>query len=386
MKKCFISLILLAFFAAGTTITAQDRQDDRLGLPGDNLNLYAVMKLFQESKTLEGFERSLNDPDLRINNLDLNGDNMVDYIKVNDNIDGNVHNIVLQDAISERENQDVAVFTVQRFPDGQVQIQLTGDEELYGRNYIIEPIFDNEGQTPNPGYNGGGNIIITRTSPELIASWPVVRFIYAPRYVVWHSAWNWGYYPSYWHPWHPFFWDFYYGYHYRWFNDYYGHYRRWDVHRYDRWNDFYFASRRSYSPNVYSRIRNGNYTSTYSHPEERKDGEALFATMHPRENRRYSDNTSVNNQPRRSSSQSTGISNTSGTRTSTARRSNSAVTSRPDASSRAGQNVRTNQLSRKATTGVSSSDRRTGKLKKGEKASKNKVKKGSDTEKGNRRK
>ena len=31
-----------------------------LGLPGDNLDLYAVMDLFQKSKTIEDFEKSLN--------------------------------------------------------------------------------------------------------------------------------------------------------------------------------------------------------------------------------------------------------------------------------------------------------------------------------------
>ena len=81
---------------------------------------------------------------------------MVDYIMVTDYVDGDVHTIVLQVAVNQRENQDVAVFTVQRFNNGQVQIQLTGDESLYGRNYIIEPIYDdgNNGQTPNPGYTG----------------------------------------------------------------------------------------------------------------------------------------------------------------------------------------------------------------------------------------
>ncbi len=156
MKKFILASILVGFFAAGSTIIAQEKQDDYLGLPGDNLNLYAVMKLFQESKTLEEFERNLNDEKSNINNLDLNGDGLIDYIRVFDNIDDDVHNIVLQVAVSSKENQDVAVFTVQRFNNGQVQIQLTGDDELYGKNYIIEPIFDDENyaQTPNPGYTG----------------------------------------------------------------------------------------------------------------------------------------------------------------------------------------------------------------------------------------
>ena len=96
MKKFIIISILAALFSTCTTLRAQNKQEDYLGLPGDNLNLYAVMKLFQQSKTLEEFERILNDEKSNINNLDLNGDNMVDYIKVFDDVDGNVHNIVLQ--------------------------------------------------------------------------------------------------------------------------------------------------------------------------------------------------------------------------------------------------------------------------------------------------
>jgi hypothetical protein len=294
MKKLMISSILVAFLAAGSIIVAQDRQEDYLGLPGDNLNLYGVMKIFQESKTLEDFERSLNDKNSNINNLDLNGDNYVDYIRVFDNIDGDVHNIVLQVSVNERENQDVAVFTVQRFNNGQVMIQLTGDEELYGKNYIIEPIFDdgNQRETPNPGYTGnngtnyGRNITVVRTTPFEIALWPVIRFMYLPNYSPWHSSWYWNYYPSYWNPWEPYYYHYYYGYQYNWYNDYYGHYRRWDTHRYDRWNDFYYTSRRSHSLYVDQRLQGGNYKNTYSRPEQRRDGEALFVKTNPDKSRR----------------------------------------------------------------------------------------------------
>ena len=153
MKKFLIISILAGLFTTGATLKVQGQNEDYLGLPGDNLNLYAVMQLFRDSKTLEEFEKNLNDENSKINNLDLNGDNMVDYIGVYDDIDGNVHNIVLQVAVNDRERQDVAVFTVERDNKGNVMIQLTGDEELYGKNYIIEPIFDEayNGQTPNPG-------------------------------------------------------------------------------------------------------------------------------------------------------------------------------------------------------------------------------------------
>src|SRR4030043_1486667 len=111
MKKFIITSVLAVLVAFGTTVMAQEYPDEYLGLPGDNLNLYAVMKLFQESETLEEFERSLNDEKSRINNLDLNGDNLIDYISVFDNVNDNVHNIVLQVAVNDRERQGVAVFT-----------------------------------------------------------------------------------------------------------------------------------------------------------------------------------------------------------------------------------------------------------------------------------
>ena len=40
------------------------------------------LDLFQKSKTIEDFEKSLNEEKTGINNLDLNLDNKVDFIKV----------------------------------------------------------------------------------------------------------------------------------------------------------------------------------------------------------------------------------------------------------------------------------------------------------------
>jgi len=325
MKRFLITSILATIVAAGTALMAQDYPDEYLGLPGDNLNLYAVMKQFQESETLEGFERTLNDENSRINNLDLNGDNYIDYIKVIDYVDGDVHTIVLQAQLGRNETQDVAVFTVQRFRDGSVQIQLTGDEDLYGRNYIIEPIFD---ETPNPGYlgrSGGNNVAVVRTTTVQIAAWPLVRFIYMPSYVVWRSSWYWGYYPSYWHPWQPFYWHYYYGYHYHWYPEYYSHYRHWNNHRYTRWNDFYYNGKRSYSRNVVTRVKSGNYRTTYSHPESRRDGEALFAKSHPDRPTRSSVVSTGGNSNRRSVSRSTETTRSSGQSSGNSRRSSTTV-------------------------------------------------------------
>jgi hypothetical protein len=358
MKKFITTSILFALLATFSALMAQEQKEDYLGLPGDNLNLYAVMNLFRESKTLEDFERNLNDENSKINNLDLNGDNRVDYISVYDNVDGNVHNIVLQVAINRMEKQDVAVFTVIRENNGNVFVQLTGDEELYGKNYIIEPNYDdaNNGETPNPGYAGntrtfnGQNIQVVRTSAVEIAAWPMIHFIYLPTYTVWHSSWYWDYYPSYWRPWKPYYWDYYYGYHYNWYNDYYSNYRRWDHHRYSRWDDYYYTSRRSHSTYVNVNINKGTYKSTYSHPEQRKEGEALYTRTHGDQNNRRSDNARDNNQVRRTDPGSNQRRESTDTRTNNGRRSTTTVTNRSEANPSKERSKGTTTTRRSVTT------------------------------------
>jgi len=346
MKKLIITSILAVLVAFGTTVMAQDYPDEYLGLPGDNLNLYAVMKMFQESETLEGFERSLNAEDSRINNLDLNGDNYVDYITVSDYVDGDVHTIVLRSVLDQKEYQDVAVFTVQRFSNGSVQIQLVGDEALYGSNYIIEPYYD---ETPNPGYTGNQtvvNVTVVRTTPYQIATWPVIRFIYLPNYVVWRSSWYWGFYPRYWKPWRSYYWHYYYGYHYNWYHYYYRHYHYWDRPRYTRYNDFYYSNIRVFSPKVVVNIKGGNYRSTYARPEQRRDGEALYTKMHPSQNRRTPEDDALArhvSQERRTASQATR--ERAATGTTTTRRSSGSTGERTVTKSSTGQDTGTTRRS-----------------------------------------
>jgi len=351
MKNLIYTSILTILIASVTTVRAQDYPEEYLGLPGDNLNLYAVMKLFQESETLEAFERNLNDENSRINNLDLNGDNMVDYLTVSDYVDGNVHNIVLRAALDRNEYQDVAVFTVEKIRDGSVQIQLIGDEALYGRNYIVEPIY---AETPNPGYKGRtvyrDNVTVVTTTYYEVAAWPVIRFIYNPYYVSWRSSWYWGYYPVYWRPWRPFYWHYYYGYHSHWYPHYYAHYRYWDRPRYHRYNDYYYKSVRAYSPNVSRRITEGHYKKTYSRPEMRRDGEALYSSTHGSRSSTARPAASSGSQRRSSSATS---SRSSGSQVSgqngESRRSSSAVQSRSTTRTGAAQG---GDASRRSSTAV----------------------------------
>ncbi|HMO63482.1 MAG TPA: hypothetical protein PKC39_15235 [Ferruginibacter sp.] len=288
MKRFFGAIFLTQLQPCFTPAMAQSSEQQQLGLPGDNLNLYAVLKLFRESPTLEGFEKSLNDESLKINNLDLNNDDQIDYITVDDNVEGAVHNITLKVAVSEKEVQNVAVIAVQKDEKGNVTLQMVGDEDLYGKDYIIEPNYEDT-QTPNPGYAGNtatannSEVKVQTTTPAQVATWPVVTYIYMPAYNPWYSPWHWGYYPGYWRPWRPFYWHYYYGYHYHWNYYYYGHFRPCPTYRIHGWHhSYYHAGYRRTSVHVQINVRQGRYKQTYSRPQMATAGAASFKRDNPK--------------------------------------------------------------------------------------------------------
>jgi len=143
-----------------------------------DLDLNAVASLFGESRDLADFEWKLNDPNLQISNLDLNGDYRVDYLRVIETTRSGIHLIVIQAVVGPNTYQDVATIEVSRSGYDNTYIQIVGDPYLYGYNYIIEPYYVS---TPlifnyfwNPGYH-------------------------RPYY----SHYRWGYYPRHYRPWRP---------------------------------------------------------------------------------------------------------------------------------------------------------------------------------------
>src|SRR3977135_2000118 len=101
MKKYFLPYLVGAMSLINLPVFSQNKQDSTLsGLPGDNLDLYAVLDLFLKSKTIEDFEKSLNEQKTGINNLDLDLDKKVDFIKVVTKKDGDDFTFILQFAVS----------------------------------------------------------------------------------------------------------------------------------------------------------------------------------------------------------------------------------------------------------------------------------------------
>ncbi|ESU26339.1 hypothetical protein FLJC2902T_28220 [Flavobacterium limnosediminis JC2902] len=197
--KNWISIFVL-ISVLNVSVYSQDTKDSgdppALGLPGDNLDLYAVLDLFQKSKTIEGFEKSLNEQKTGINNLDLDLDKKVDFIKVVTKQKESSFTFILQVAVSKTEEQDVAVILVDKDKNGKVSLQIVGDEDLYGKDYVIEP---KGKETANPGYTGNEPVTqqTTSTTTVVVEQVPIVQYVYSPAYVPYYPPYYYGYYPPY---------------------------------------------------------------------------------------------------------------------------------------------------------------------------------------------
>jgi hypothetical protein len=179
MKTKIVSLFVIILIAttpclAQNNITVQAANDDI----SNNLDLKAVATAFGESKNLEEFEQKLNDYNSGISNLDLNNDGQVDYLRVIEKNENNIHVVVIQAVLGENSYQDVASIVVERDQNSNTSVQVIGDPYLYGDNYIIEPTYL---YTPS-----------------------IFSFFWGPDYYNWYSPYYWGYYPSYYHYRRPF--------------------------------------------------------------------------------------------------------------------------------------------------------------------------------------
>ena len=173
MKRVFLFLAMLLMGVltfAEETITVSANSEDI----SQSLDLRVVAKLFAEASTTEQFENMLNNPDSAFSNLDLNGDNQIDYLRVVEAGTANNKLIVIQAVLAKDIYQDVASIYVEKDTKTQeVSVQIIGDEYIYGTNYIIEPVY---------------------VYRPIIYNW-----LWSPRWYCWESPWYWGYYPSWWH-------------------------------------------------------------------------------------------------------------------------------------------------------------------------------------------
>jgi len=108
-------------------------------LAGEDFDLESLMGVIETVDDFEALEASINDSTNQLNNLDLDGDGMVDYILIQEEADGDTHVAFLRVAMSETEYQDIATIEMEKLSSTTATFQIVGDVDLYGEDYIIEP-------------------------------------------------------------------------------------------------------------------------------------------------------------------------------------------------------------------------------------------------------
>lgn len=149
-----------------TTFTVTNYSTD----PCFYLDLNAVAAAFAESRTVAEFEQLLNSSRYMINNLDLNRDGWIDYLRVIETHRGVYHTFLIQACLAPSVYQDVATLVAEHRPEA-LYVEVVGDRWLYGPGYIVRPVF------------------VKR--PPL---WDVFG---RPAYAVWSSPYYYGYWPNY---------------------------------------------------------------------------------------------------------------------------------------------------------------------------------------------
>lgn len=182
MKPRLLTAFLILFLIGGQSIAALQEETTAIAPSsevGENLDLMAVCELFKEAATVEDFEKALNDPENGINNLDLNEDGEVDFIRVLEEVSDDTHMLILQVPLGEDEYQDVATIEVEKTGEEAYNIQAHGNEVIYGANYYVVPRY-------------------TR-----IHTWPIFSWMYKPSYRPYRSAFSYRNYPRWWRTWKP---------------------------------------------------------------------------------------------------------------------------------------------------------------------------------------
>lgn len=98
---------------------------------GDNLDLQALGELVKSSPNAQEIENKLNATG-SINNLDLDGDGNVDYIKVTEYGDGNSRGFSFTVDLPNNEKQEIATIDIQK-NTGNADMNIQGNQAIYGQ-------------------------------------------------------------------------------------------------------------------------------------------------------------------------------------------------------------------------------------------------------------
>ncbi len=148
----------------------------------EGLDLNKLTALVKEVRSGQELERKLNEKN-GLNNLDLNGDDKVDYVSIKEfgDVKSKIGYSLTVEPVKS-EVQEVASVTVELNND-KAEIQVVGNEQIYGSDAIYNDWTKVERE--KPAAQGTGSHAV-----------PMYTNYFYPR-PLWYSPWHFGLYPPY---------------------------------------------------------------------------------------------------------------------------------------------------------------------------------------------
>jgi hypothetical protein len=181
MKKILIPglALLLAFSLPGcgghrdegnTNVTINANSDLSKGL-----DLVALGEMLKKTKDAKTLEEELN-KEGSINNVDLDGDGKIDYLKVTEYGSGNERGLSITDEVKKGEVQEIATVQIAKDAnnDKQANVDIQGNQDIYG---------------PSANYH----------SSFTFTDFLLMSYLFSP-HPYYYSPWGWGYYPGWYRP------------------------------------------------------------------------------------------------------------------------------------------------------------------------------------------
>ena len=142
----FLVIAFLWPFASRSSRNSQVVQQDTYNVQvtqttwaADGLDLQAVGQLVKTAKDGEDLEKLVNTPN--INNLDLDADGNVDYIKVEEYGSGDEHGFSLYTELAEGEEQEIATIDVAKSSSEEYEVEIRGNQHIYGGGHYYHSRF-----------------------------------------------------------------------------------------------------------------------------------------------------------------------------------------------------------------------------------------------------
>ncbi len=182
-----IVILFIAFVAWQLLSSGDDNSQYNVNVKSvvtadEGLDLSAVGSLLKEAKDAEALEKLLNSKEKGINNLDLDEDGSVDYIKVSEFGTDTERGYSLTVELAKDDIQEVATIEVKKSAESGADVAVKGNEHVYGRNhhyhshfgltdylflrwaFMPRPFYYSPwGYGRYPGYYGGGYRTVSRT-------------------------------------------------------------------------------------------------------------------------------------------------------------------------------------------------------------------------------